>query len=124
MTDKIVFDEMAAFIENQTPVLTIWFLLYGGDSEDGRGMPVYKGRTISPEVALTFYRANIKNNPYSTGNVSLVGDKEIRHCTEKQLQAMIQVREKAGKAMMSQKRRDTQKKVPVTQKPAGYGSFA
>lgn len=120
--DFVVFDE-ADQIAAPHPYakLTSWFLLYGGSSEDGMGPPVYKGRTIHPDAALTFYRKNIKNNPYSTGNVTLITDKEERQVTEENLKAMVQIREKASQTKVKEVK---QKKAQETNKPAGYGSFA
>lgn len=118
----VVFDEADEILaEPPAPKLTSWFLLYGGSSEDGRGNPVYKGRTTQPDVALAFFRKNIKNNPYSTGNVTLVTDTQERQLTEENLKAMCQLREKAGLAVT---RAVKKKKTEIANKPAGYGSFA
>lgn len=45
------------------------FLLYGGESEDGRGTGIYKGFTEDENEAYEFYKDKIQNNPYSTGRV-------------------------------------------------------
>lgn len=53
-----------------------WFLLYGGQSEDGMGPSEYLGRTTDPDTAQKFYEA-IKSNPYSTGRVLIVTDSKV-----------------------------------------------
>jgi len=50
-----------------------WFLLYDGQSEDGRGSGYYYGRTTDVNVAKQHWE-KIKNNPYSTGKVVAVTD--------------------------------------------------
>lgn len=62
-----------------------WFILYGGDSEDGRGFGKYIGRTVFPGTALTHYRKYIKNNPYSVGYVQAVWPDRMEHVNEEWL---------------------------------------
>ena len=50
-----------------------WFLLYNGESEDGRGSGKYCTRTTDVNVAKQHW-VEIKNNPYSTGKVVAVTD--------------------------------------------------
>ena len=52
------------------------FLLYDGQSEDGRGTGKYIGRTLDPKLALE-HQYKVKANPYSTGKVDVVTDNEI-----------------------------------------------
>lgn len=54
-----------------------WYLLYDGNSEDGRGPHYYIGRTLDSKVALKHFKI-IKKNPYSTGRVEIVTDDKIK----------------------------------------------
>ena len=53
-----------------------WYLLYGGDSVDGRGPGEYEGRTCNVFAAAKHY-VKITDNPYSTGYVKVITDKEV-----------------------------------------------
>jgi hypothetical protein len=46
----------------------IWYILYGGDSDDGRGDPTYYGRTTDKEVAKAHWK-KCNSSPYSIGKV-------------------------------------------------------
>ena len=61
--------------DNKIPPI---FLLYGGTSEDGRGIGEYRGRTVSVEKAKAFYMREIHNNSYSTGKVVALVKDEMR----------------------------------------------
>lgn len=52
-----------------------WFLLFDGNSPDGRGQPKYVGRTTDEKTAAEHY-AKVSSNPYSTGEVVVVTDEE------------------------------------------------
>lgn len=54
-----------------------WYLLFGGQSADGRGFGPYVGRTTDTDVAKAHYEKCSKN-PYSTGRVQIVTDKNIK----------------------------------------------
>ena len=49
----------------------VWFLLFGGESVDGRGPATYVGRTLDPLIAYEFL-LEIEKNPYSVGYVCRV----------------------------------------------------
>jgi hypothetical protein len=51
-----------------------WYLLFDGNSPDGRGTGNYLGRTIDVDGALNHFWKT-KTNPYSTGYVMIVTDK-------------------------------------------------
>ena len=53
--------------------MPIWYLLYSGSSEDGRGYPQYTGRTLSKEVAYKHY-LEVSKSPYSFGRVIIISD--------------------------------------------------
>lgn len=60
-----------------SPLKETWFVLFGGESGDGRGYPEYKGRTTSAKQALQFYLNEIKKlGSYAIGKVILYTDKE------------------------------------------------
>jgi len=50
------------------------YLLYDGDSPDGRGTPDYIGKTTSKERARK-HLIKVKRNPYSTGKVEKLSGK-------------------------------------------------
>lgn len=56
---------------------TPWYLLFDGQSEDGRGQGTYLTRTKDEGIALA-HLAKVKANPYSTGKVIKVTDTEYR----------------------------------------------
>lgn len=58
-----------------------WFLLYDGQSEDGRGSGQYIGRTTDKEYAKSHYD-RVTKNPYSTGNVVVVTDEWARRADQ------------------------------------------
>ncbi len=51
----------------------IWYLLYGGESADGRGHGTYVGRTLSYDEARRHYET-CRGNPYSVGYVTIIDD--------------------------------------------------
>jgi hypothetical protein len=53
------------------------FLLFSGDSPDGRGPAEYVGRTADPAEAYAHYQA-VRADPYSTGGVTLLTASEKR----------------------------------------------
>ena len=53
--------------------MNTWFLLFSGQSCDGRGTPTYTSRTEDVEVAHKYYK-QCKSNPYSFGHVAIVTD--------------------------------------------------
>ncbi len=57
----------------------VWFLLYGGSSEDGSGGGVYVGKTADPSVAREHAR-EVRRSPYSTGYVLVVTDTAVHRC--------------------------------------------
>lgn len=99
----------------------IWYVLYSGSSEDGRGPGVYWGRTTSTMTALTFYRKNIKNNPHSTGRVVGFTDGHEIRFDEDSLKEMIK---QDNRAAGIEKRRATLAKKKAEATPAHYGRFA
>ncbi len=52
----------------------VWYLLYGGSSEDGRGPGKYIGRTTESDVAFKHAR-ECASDPYSTGYVIALTDR-------------------------------------------------
>ena len=54
-------------------MMETWYLLYGGESEDGRGSGKYIGRTTDKTVAEKHFK-QCRKNPYSTGKVQIVTD--------------------------------------------------
>ena len=50
-----------------------WYLLYDGNSADGRGTGSYMGRTLNQQEARKHYD-KCMSNPYSTGKVVIVTD--------------------------------------------------
>jgi len=54
---------------------TPWYLLYDGCSADGRGEGRYCGRTETLAEAVA-HLEEVKANPYSTGKVIMITDKE------------------------------------------------
>jgi len=55
----------------------IWFILYDGNSDDGRGFPTFYKRTTDIEVAKEHWK-KCKSDPYSNGAVVAITDsKEI-----------------------------------------------
>lgn len=56
----------------------VWYILFDGQSEDGRGPAAFKRRTTSEEVAFDFF-VKLQKNPFSTGFVRVYTDtKEIK----------------------------------------------
>ena len=55
--------------------MVIWYLLYNGTSTDGRGIPVYCGRTTSEDEARRYLETT--KTPYSFGKVDVVTDTSI-----------------------------------------------
>jgi hypothetical protein len=51
----------------------VWYLLFGGTSDDGAGPGKYIGRTTDYEEAREHYE-ECKRNPYSVGYVMIVTD--------------------------------------------------
>lgn len=102
-------------------IIQDWYLLYGGESEDGRGIGRYAGRTTNPQTALDFYRKHISNNPHSCGRVELITDKESRLLNETGILAR----------MIKQSTPISKPSKPIggihnldDPKPKGYGDFA
>ena len=54
--------------------MNTWFLLFSGQSCDGRGQPTYMTRTEDVKIAKKHYK-ECKANPYSFGYVAIVTDK-------------------------------------------------
>jgi hypothetical protein len=54
--------------------MNTWFLLFSGQSCDGRGQPAYTTRTEDIKVAKKHYK-ECKVNPYSFGYVAIITDK-------------------------------------------------
>ena len=52
-----------------------WYLLFDGNSPDGRGEPEFISRTTNKYLARKHYE-ECSNNPYSIGEVWYVTDKE------------------------------------------------
>lgn len=52
-----------------------WYLLFDGQSEDGRGSPSYIGRTTDKWKAKAHFD-HCNMNPYSTGKVVIVTDEK------------------------------------------------
>ena len=65
---------LCGLLEIREVEMETWFLLYGGNSSDGRGQGVYCGRTIDKHRAKKHYDS-CKDNPYSTGKVVIVSDR-------------------------------------------------
>lgn len=99
-----------------------WFLLYGGESEDGRGPGRYMGRTTSPEVARQFYLDNIKGNSYSVGRVEWVDDQASRRTDDLALMSLIVKTTKPTAKPKGDPLGGIQNLEDP--KPAGYGEFA
>lgn len=53
--------------------MNTWFLLFSGQSCDGRGIPTYTTRTEDVNIAYKHYK-KCKANPYSIGQVAIVTD--------------------------------------------------
>lgn len=53
--------------------MNTWFLLFSGQSCDGRGQPTYMTRTEDVKTAKKHYK-ECKANPYSFGYVAIVTD--------------------------------------------------
>lgn len=53
--------------------MSLWYLLFDGSSEDGRGEPKYIGRTTSKEIAKKHFM-KVNRSPYSTGKVMIADD--------------------------------------------------
>ena len=60
----------------------MWFLLFDGSSEDGRGEPKYCGRTSHKEVAKKHFQ-KVDSSPYSTGKVMIANDFDFRRASAK-----------------------------------------
>lgn len=54
--------------------MKIWYLLYGGTSEDGTGPGYYEGRTVSQREVLRHFRKLKKRGWYSVGYIVMVTD--------------------------------------------------
>jgi len=52
----------------------VWYLLFDGDSPDGRGTPAYAGRTLDVKKAMAHHQ-KCKADPYCTGYTVIVSDK-------------------------------------------------
>lgn len=109
-----------------TPISDDWYVLYGGESEDGRGVPRYVGRTYSAIEAYRFYRDHIlKAGPYALGSVD-------RYSEENGCQSNVSesfLREMARKQELRFDGRKNianlmGKKVLPTPKPDDWGGFA
>ena len=62
-------------INEDTPA---WFLLFDGESEDGRGSASYIGRTLSVKLAYA-HTLQCKANPYSTGYTVIITNNQYIH---------------------------------------------
>lgn len=65
----------------KSPITTdqpAWFILYDGSSEDGMGSPQFSGRTTSVRIAKAHF-IKCKADPYCTGKVQVVTDREEGH---------------------------------------------
>lgn len=65
-----------------------WFLLFDGESPDGRGSANYAGRTTDVKKAVWHFR-KISGNPYSTGYVQIVTDNTYQRATEEQMRRLF-----------------------------------
>ena len=54
----------------------VWYLLFGGSSQDGRGTGTYFGRTTDQNAAREHYDSLV-TNPFSIGRVEVVTDERI-----------------------------------------------
>lgn len=54
----------------------VWYLLYGGQSPDGRGEPKYTGRTLDKKVALAHFN-KVKKSAFSIGKVVICNDTKL-----------------------------------------------
>ena len=52
-----------------------WYVIYDGQSEDGRGHPSYRSRTYSRRIAEG-HAKRMKKNPYCNGYVIWLHDKK------------------------------------------------
>lgn len=101
-----------------TPV----FILYGGQSEDGRGLPEYKGKTFYPAHALTFYREHIKKaGGHAKGHVLACYDDVAIHVSEDWLKNEIRQQDQMMKRI---NKHLEEKALPPKGKPKDYGTFA
>ena len=66
-----------------------WFLLFDGQSPDGRGDGRYVGRTTDAKRAAWHFR-KVNGDPYSTGYVLIVTDTECRRADERAMRAAFQ----------------------------------
>lgn len=57
-----------------------WYLLFDGQSTDGRGSGEYIGRTTDKKRARTHYEA-CRKSPYNTGGVQIVTDGKIERAS-------------------------------------------
>lgn len=60
----------------------MWYLLFDGSSEDGRGEPTYVGRTKHQALAYKHFK-KVSKSPYSTGKVMIANDFKLWRAEEK-----------------------------------------
>lgn len=122
---------MKALKPIKNPEEPIWFILYNGESEDGRGFGTYAGRTKSVTVAFTFYKQFIHKNPHSTGRVEALNDTGMRSMTFEGLEDMdtrARIREEKLERSAS-KKYDIRtmpwnpEEQPAIPKPDGFGKW-
>ena len=115
-----------------------WYVLYSGQSEDGRGKPVYEGRTTDPRKALAHYRHHIKPlGSYATGRVDRISDNTVQFgMTEDELrndatakraqEDVASLKAEQIKTMMTTKRTviPVEPESEPTPKPDNWGGFA
>lgn len=53
--------------------MNVWYVLYGGISDDGRGDGKFAGRTEDKGVAREWFK-RVKQDPYSVGGVRIIDD--------------------------------------------------
>ena len=69
--------------------MSLWYLLFDGNSPDGMGQPKYNGRTTHKELAKKHFE-KVENNPYSTGKVMIANDFSFRRATKEDLKTTPQ----------------------------------
>jgi hypothetical protein len=101
-----------------------WYVLYEGESEDGRGVPSYAGRTYSPKAALAHWEKGMRN-PHSIGRVDRITDNVMKHgMTGAEIKADIEAymrKHQSRKSLFDKKPVIEPKPVP---KPDDWGGFA
>lgn len=109
-----------------SPISDDWYILYDGESEDGRGVPRYAGRTYSAIEAYHFYRDHIlKTGPYGIGKVDRYTDDGCQtHVSESFLREMARRQDIAQNGRKGLTKIMDKKVKTHVPKPDEWGGFA